>query len=189
MGEGIFDIKQAKKLDNPDRIKELKPLNLLRDVAGITKGYICIDFGSGTGTFALPMAELVGDEGTVYSIDNSVTMLSYIRAKNPPPNLILINSDVDKTGLNDRIADICLLAFILHEVKKPDYLVAEAFRLLKPGGRIIIVEWKADLDSPGPPRRRRISSKQIKQLFGQFGLAMISYIEWTNNHYVIIGMK
>ena len=55
MGEGIFDIKQAKKLDNPDRINELKPLNLLRDLAGITNGYTCIDFGSGTGTFALPM--------------------------------------------------------------------------------------------------------------------------------------
>ncbi|MFC2033081.1 class I SAM-dependent methyltransferase [Chloroflexota bacterium] len=189
MGEGIFDTKQAKKLDNPGRINELKPLNLLRDLAGITNGYTCIDFGSGTGTFALPMAELVGDEGKVYSIDNSDTMLSYIRAKNPPPNLVLVNSDVERTGLNDELADICLLAFILHEVKKPGNLLSEAFRLLKPGGRIVIVEWKASLDSPGPPRRSRISQEQIEQLFRQVSLAMISYIEWTDNHYVAIGKK
>ncbi len=189
MNEGIFDIRQAHKLDSPARIKELKPINLLKEVAGIGDGYTCVDFGSGTGMFALPMAELVGAKGKVYAIDNSDTMLSHIRAKKPPLNLMLINSDVDRTGLNDSMADTCLLAFILHEVKKPDNLIAEAFRLLKPGGSVVIVEWKADLDSPGPPRKKRISRKQIEQLFGQVGLAMISYIEWTDNNYVIIGNK
>ena len=189
MSEGIFDSRQASKLDNPGRIKELKPVELLRDVVVITMGYTCIDFGSGTGTFALPMVELVGGEGKVYAIDNSDVMLSHIRAKNPPPNIILINREVDKTGLNDKIADICLLAFILHEVKKPDYLIAEAFRLLKPEGRIIIVEWKPDLESPGPPRRIRISNEQIEQLFGQVGLTMMSYNEWTDNHYIAMGKK
>ncbi|MFC1944513.1 class I SAM-dependent methyltransferase [Chloroflexota bacterium] len=163
MSEGIFDTRQANKLDNPSRIEELKPLELLRDIAGISTGYTCADFGSGTGIFALPMTELVGDEGKVYAIDNSDVMHSHLRAKNPPPNLRIINSDVNETDLNDSIADICLLAFILHEVKRPDLLIAEATRLLKPGGSIIIVEWKADRDSPGPPRHIRISGEQIKQ--------------------------
>jgi len=167
MSEGIFDIKQANKLDNRDRIKELKPLELLRDIAGIKTGYTCVDFGSGTGTFALPMTELVGDEGKVFAIDNSDLMFTHIRAKNPPSNLILINSDVNKTGLSDGIADICLLAFILHEVKTPDHLITETHRLLKPGGRIVIVEWKEDLDSPGPPRRVRISNEKNKAITGK----------------------
>ncbi|MFC1916944.1 class I SAM-dependent methyltransferase [Chloroflexota bacterium] len=188
MSEGIFDTKQAYKLDNPGRIKELKPLELLRDIAAITTGYTCIDFGSGTGTFALPMADLVGDEGKIYAIDNSVEMLAHIKAKNPPPNLILLNSDVQKTGLSDQMADICLLAFIIHEVKKPENLISEAFRLIKPEGRIVIVEWKAELDSPGPPRRKRFSQEQIERLFGQVGLA-VSYIEWSINHYIAISNK
>ena len=84
------------------------------------------------------------------------------------------------------IADICLLAFILHEVKKPEYLIAEASRLLKPGGKIIIVEWRADLNSPGPPHQKRISNEQIKQLSEKVGLAMVSHLEWSDNHYIAI---
>ena len=94
MNEGIFDIRQAGKLDSSARIKELKPLKLLKDIAGIVAGYTCVDFGSGTGTFALPMAELVGVKGKLYAIDNSDTKLSHIKSKTPHPHLILTNSDV-----------------------------------------------------------------------------------------------
>lgn len=187
MDEGIFDIKKAHKLDSQDRIRELRPREILTDVAGVIRGMMCIDFGSGTGIFALPMADLVGTEGKVYAIDNSVEMLAHIRARNPPPNLKLIHNDVTRTGLNSQIADICLLAFILHELKEPASLITEAFRLLKPNGRLIIVEWKAELDTPGPPRKIRISKEQIVQLFSQNGLTLTSYVNWSQNHYIAVG--
>jgi len=189
MNEGIFDIKQAHKLDSPGRARDLRPRELLKDVAKIGKGDTCVDFGSGTGAFALLMAELAGSKGKVYAVDNSAEMLEHIRAKNPPANLTLINSDVTKTGLNARIADICLLAFILHEIKQPDNLVAEAFRLLKSEGRLVVVEWKAELDSPGPPRKKRISKEQIARLFSQTGLTLESFIDWSPNHYLASGIK
>ena len=187
MAEGIFDVRKAHKLDSPGRLKDLRPRELLKDIAGITSGNTCIDFGSGTGMFAIPMAELVGIKGEVYAIDNSKEMLAKIRAKNPPKNLILIDSDVGQTSLNSQIADLCLLAFILHEVKDPNSIIAEAFRLLKRSGRLVIVEWKAELNAPGPPRNKRISREQIVQLFYQNSLTLISYIEWSQNHYVTVG--
>jgi ubiquinone/menaquinone biosynthesis C-methylase UbiE len=189
MNEGIFDIKQAKKLDNLERIRDLRPQELLRNVAGIHNGNTCVDFGSGTGIFALPMAELAGSKGKVYAIDNSLEMLAHIRAKNPPDNLTLLHIDVEQTGLDSRIADICLLAFILHEIKKPSNLITEAFRLLKSDGRLVVVEWKADFDSPGPPRKIRISQEQIIQLFSHVGLTLARYIDWSQNHYVAVGKK
>ena len=187
MNEGVFDTKQAHKLDNPSRIRELRPYELLKNAAGVIKGMTAVDFGSGTGTFAIPMAALVGDAGKVYAIDNSVEMLSHIKAKNPPKNLVLLNNDVERTELPDQIADICLLAFILHEVKQPSNLISEAFRLLKPLGRLVIVEWKVDLDSPGPPKKKRLSQEKIRQLLRRIGMVLDSYTEWTANHYVAIG--
>jgi ubiquinone/menaquinone biosynthesis C-methylase UbiE len=157
VGEGIFNIKHACKLD--------------------------------TGMFALPMAELVGSKGRVYAIDNSEQMLAHIKSKNPPANLILVNSDVRRTGLSNQIADMCLLAFILHEVKEPSGVIAEASRLLKSDGRLIIIEWKADFDSPGPPRKRRISKEQIEQFFGHTGVMLDNYIDWSLNHYVVSGSR
>ena len=189
MNNGIFGTKQVNKLDNLGRIAELKPNELLKNNAGIVNGMISIDFGSGTGIFALPMADLVGNEGKVYAIDNSMEMLSYIRGKNPPTNLTLLHSDVKQTGLNSRIADICLLAFILHEINEPDSLIVEAFRLLKNDGKLIIIEWKADFNSPGPPRKRRISKEQIMRFFSQTGLTLENYIDWSQNHYVAVGKK
>jgi len=189
MNDGCFDVKRASKLDSEGRIKELRLHEFLKDVARVTEGMVCIDFGSGTGTFALPMARCVGDNGKVYAVDSSAEMLGHIRAKNPPLNLVLVQRDVAQTGLDDQIADICLLAFILHEVKQPDNLIAEAFRLLKPGGRLLVVEWKADLESPGPPKSRRITRGQIEQLFGQAGLSLVEYLDWSRNHYVATGSK
>jgi ubiquinone/menaquinone biosynthesis C-methylase UbiE len=189
MTEGHFDPKRAPGLDSQDRIKELRPYELLKDIAGIKPGMTCIDLGSGTGTFSFPMLLCVGSEGIVYAIDDSDEMLEYIRAKNPPPNLILAHGDVSHTGLDNEIADFCLLSSILHEVDRPANLVVEAFRLLKPGGRVLAVEWKADLDSPGPPQIRRLSREKVEQLFKHADLHNFRYLDWSRNHYVVTGDK
>jgi ubiquinone/menaquinone biosynthesis C-methylase UbiE len=189
MDNGCFDIGRASKLDSEGRINELRPNELLKDVARIVSGMVCIDFGSGTGTFSLPMAQLVGNKGKVYAIDKSADMLEHIRAKKTPTNLILIKRDAEQTGLESGIADFCLMAFILHEVKSPHSVITEASRLLKPGGSVMVVEWKSRLDSPGPPRSSRIAKEQIELLFRQAGLAFVEHIEWSKNHYVVIGHK
>jgi ubiquinone/menaquinone biosynthesis C-methylase UbiE len=189
MSSHCFDVKQAAKLDSEGRLKDLRLDEFVKDVARVAEGMVCIDFGSGTGTFALPLAQYAGNSGKVYAVDNSAEMMGHIQAKKPPPNVVLVQRDVTQTGLDDQIADICLLAFILHEVKQPESLVAEAARLLKPQGRLLVVEWKAELESPGPPKSRRITREQIQQLFGQAGLSLVEYRDWSGNHYIAIGSK
>lgn len=187
MNDGCFNIKQAAKLDGEDRLKELRLLELLRDVAGVSPGMVCIDFGSGTGVFALPMADLVGSDGKVYAVDRSAEMHGHIRAKNHPANVILVESDVTQTGLYSQLADVCLLAFILHEVKQPSILMAEATRLLKPGGKAVVVEWRADSVLRGPPLSKRITRTHIEEIFEQSGLTVAEYRDWSVNHYVATG--
>jgi ubiquinone/menaquinone biosynthesis C-methylase UbiE len=189
MTEGHFDTKRARFLDSEERIKEMRPYQLLKDTAGVTSGMTCIDLGCGTGTFSFPMLLCVGSEGIVYAIDDSAEMLERIRAKNPPPNLIVVHGDVSRTGLDNEIADFCLLSSILHEVEQPANLLAEAFRLLKPDGKLLLIEWKADLDSPGPPQIRRLSRENVEQLFKQADFQNFQYIDWSQNHYVTLVSK
>jgi len=185
MREGHFDPRIAPVLDSDERLKELRPHQLLKDKAGVKPGWTCIDLGSGTGTFSLRMLSCVGDKGTVYAVDDSEEMLTRIKAKNPPPNLILVHADVRHTGLKDDIADFCLLASILHEVDQPADLLAEAFRLLKPGGRILDLDWKAELDTPGPPQRRRLSQQKIEGILRQTGFTNMEYSDWSRNYYTV----
>ena len=187
--EGIFDTKHAPMLDADWRVKELQPEKLIKETVRVKDGDTCVDFGSGTGTFALPMAEAVGKEGRVYAVDNSERMHEHIKSKNPPPQLIPVRAEVLKTGLDSETTDICFLAFILHEVKEPDKLIAEAYRVLKPKGRMVVLEWRADADIPMPPKHRRISREKIEELFGQINLTLTDYIERTERHYAAIGEK
>lgn len=184
-----FDPRKARILESEGRLKELRPQQLITDLGGVTAGMTCIDFGSGTGLFSLLMAEYAGDKGVVYAVDDSAEMLEYIRAKNPPANLRLVERDAVQTGLDNQIGDLCLLAFLLHEVHSPDILIHEVFRLLKPGGKVLVVEWKAELDSPGPSRKERISREHLKNLFNLAGLGSFEYVDWSANYYVATGRK
>jgi len=176
------------RLEGEGRIKELKPHDLLKE-AGLKEGMTCVDMGCGTGVFSIPMAEIAGNSGKVYGVDDSSDLLDYLSEKNPPTNLLLIKADVRDTGLESSTADFCLLAFILHEINDHEKLLAEAYRLLKPGGIITVVEWRADRDTKGPPKDIRLSRDDLKQLFNIYKFQGFNYLEWTENHYVATGLK
>ena len=54
---------------------------------------------------------------------------------------------------------------------------------------MLIVEWKEELDSPGPPRKVRLAEKQVRQLFDRAGFKDFEYIDWTVNTYLAVGTK
>ena len=185
----MFDISRAAKLDIPGRITELKPAKLLKEIAHIKKGMICVDLACGTGTLAIPMAELTGIKGKVYAVDRSPEMLEHLRHKNPPENIVTVQSDVANTGLGNEIADFCLMAFILHEVEKPESIIKEAGRLLKPGGRIMVIEWREDRDSPGPSPQVRVKRPLVKRLFEENGFSDGEFVNWSENYYTALAGK
>ena len=185
----MFDINRADKLDISSRIDELKPVGLLRDIARIKPAMICVDLACGTGTLAIPMAELTGVKGRVYAVDRSAEMLEHLRHKRPPDNIITVQSDVANTGLDNEIADFCLMAFILHEVEKPESIILEASRLIKPGGLAMVIEWREDRNSPGPPRQIRVKKTYLNQIFGERGFSDCDFIDWSDNYYVALSMK
>jgi ubiquinone/menaquinone biosynthesis C-methylase UbiE len=81
------------------------------------------------------------------------------------------------------------MSSILHEVDRPDKLVAQAYRLLKLGGRVLVLDWKAELDSPGPPQRLRLSQEKVEDLLQQSGFINVKYSDWSRNYYVVLADK
>ncbi len=185
---GRFDTSRPGRLNNVERIQELRPVELLKDFAGLNPGMTCVDIGSGTGVFSSRMIEIVGPAGTVFAVDKSVSMLNYLKSLNLPGNLRLVQADASRTGIDSACADMCLAAFILHEVNSPTEILAEAHRLLKPGGMIVVVEWRMDTNH-GPLHHIRISPDKAKALFLQVGFLYEKQADWSLNHYVIAGKK
>ena len=188
METGRFDTSRGDRLNNPERIKELRPLQVIKEVGGVKPGMTCVDFGAGTGVFALPMAEIAGPNGPVYAIDSSQDMLLLLEAKGPPPNLKRVKSDVAATGLANETADFCLCSLILHEVDSPQSIIAETYRVLKPGGTLVIIEWKMETDW-GPPRSVRIPLETMKGFFRDTGIEFGEYLDWSHNFCIVTGKK
>ena len=186
--DGIFKTEQAAMLDGAEREKELRPGELLRDRLAARPGLTGVDLGSGTGMYAIPMAAL-SRTGTVYAVDKAEVMHGHLREKDPPANLRTVTADVTATGLPDGIADVVTAGFILHEIKDPVRLVREAARLMKPGGRLAVIDWREDTEFIGPPRSRRISRERVEEMFEASGLTFDDYIDWTDNHFVALGTK
>ena len=93
------------------------------------------------------------------------------------------------TGLDDSIADVCFLRLLLHEVEQPEKVLAEAYRLLKPGSKTVALEWRYEPDTQGPPQSERISKDEIEQLFNQAGYLNRRYKEWTESLYLFTSSK
>lgn len=189
MAEGHFNTRTAFKLEREDRVKELRPDELLGNYAGLHNGMSCIDLGCGTGTFSFAMAKIIGDNGLICAIDDSEKMLGFLQKRNPPDNIVVIKGDVLHAPIKSGIADFCLLALILHELKDHKALIAEVNRLLKPEGKIMVLEWKANLRSPGPPKKRRIAVNYLNELLSQSNFTEILYKEWSFHHYMVMAVK
>lgn len=163
--EKKFNPRWKKCLDDPKRRRLLDPGNILKNI-GIEEGQVIVDVGAGTGYFSFPMAELVGDTGRVYAVDINQEMLDTLEQRSKEfqfPNIEMILSSEDKIGLPDDVADMAIMVNVLHELKGTATL-EEARRLLKSGGRLVIIDWKKKVELRGPPSFIRLKTEKARSI-------------------------
>ena len=109
---------------------------------GVRTGLVVLDFGCGSGRYVIPAAKLVGDKGRAYALDISMRALDRVEKKAKEEgleNVVRIHASVDEgIQLEDEIIDLMLMIDVLQEINKKEDLLAEAFRILKPDGVLII---------------------------------------------------
>ncbi len=155
-----FSPDRAERLERPERYSLLPPLEiLLRFGAG--EGMTIIDVGAGTGFFTRAAAQIVGPAGEVVAADISEEMLGFLRETDLPENVRPVHSREYSVPLPDRTGDMVLAAFVVHEASDRARFLAELKRLLKPGGRLLIIEWKKQEEEHGPPQGERLDEKDL----------------------------
>ncbi len=147
------------KLDSPRR-RELLPPEKVLAMAGVKPGDIVTDFGCGIGYMTIPASDIVGDEGRIIAIDISEKMLEELRQRaGDRRNIIMINSSQLAIP-----SDVILLVNVLHEIPDPEAFLSDSFDTLKPGGRLVIVDWEKRQTSMGPPVQERLSKEEILRM-------------------------
>lgn len=125
-----------------------------------------VEIGCGYGTFTIPASKQIS--GNLYSFDVEKDMLVIVKEKLTNQhinNVILEHRDVltQTTGLTDNSIDYVMLFNILHHDSPIDFFV-EAFRILKPKGKVVILHWRSDISTPrGPDLSIRPKPDQILQ--------------------------
>ncbi len=161
----------------------------------IRPGNIIADFGCGTGYFTFPLAEKVKDEGKVYALDILADKLEAIesQAKVSGINNVEVKrvnlEKVGGSGLEDESIDWVFLVNMLFQNPDKGTVLAEAKRVLKPGAKIVVVEWKKEETSLGPKADTRISKEEIEELAKNNQFSITNDLNVDDFHYGIVLSK
>ncbi|MFA5155723.1 MAG: methyltransferase domain-containing protein [Patescibacteria group bacterium] len=166
------------------------------DKMGIAERQQVAELGCGNfGFFVFPLARLVGRYGRVYAVDILKSTLDEIRKEAKTDNLpqivpIWSNLEIFKaTNIPVGSLDNALLVNVIHQSDKRLEIIREAMRLLKRGGKLLIVEWK-NIDIPiGPGPERRVRLEALKAAAPKIGLGIKEEFEAGPYHYGLILTK
>lgn len=158
-----FDPRHKDRLLSEDRHTRLQPRALLRSL-GLKPGDSLADIGCGPGFFTIPAAEIVGPEGLVVAADIQGEMLTAVRvraAEQGLHNVRLVKTSESDVPLRAETFDVVLAAFMLHEVPRHATFLRKMALLLKPNGRLAVIEWQKHETEFGPPLEDRIAPDEL----------------------------
>jgi ubiquinone/menaquinone biosynthesis C-methylase UbiE len=167
-----FDPKHASRLENPDRLVELPPANIIALLA-LGGCETVVDFGAGTGMYSLPVAEALPG-GRLVAVDEHAELLGMIRDKlaaRPPAGRVdLVLNDHGALPLADGEADHVFMVNVLHHIHDEPGVLVELVRVLAPGGRLVVVDY-AQMDRPvGPPNDHVLSLDEARAVLRGIGV-------------------
>lgn len=159
---------------------------------GLSDGMTVGDFGAGSGHYARAAAGVVGDGGRVYAIDIQEHVLTHAHRNSNQHHQRIIKTlwgDIERPGgtsLRGHTLDAVILANILFQIERRDGLIAEIKRTLKPGGKLLVVDWAGSYGGLGPPHDHVITEHVAEELFIGEGFHKVKSFRAGPHHYGIL---
>lgn len=164
-----FDPVHMAILEDESR-REILDVDKILDAVGPFVGRSVADVGCGPGYFSIPISKMIGPDGDVYAIDMERAMLEKLKDNIVAQSGIhLIQSDEENIPeVKSNSVDSCFVVNVLHELEGNQTL-REAYRILRPGGNLMLIDWKKVKMDFGPPYTIRISERDAKRRCADVG--------------------
>jgi ubiquinone/menaquinone biosynthesis C-methylase UbiE len=159
-----------------DNREQQERCSLMLANLGLKRGMTVCDMGCGNGFYSLQMAKLIGAQGQVLAVDIQPEMLELLKkraAEAQLKNVKPILGSVVDPKLPDRKVDLVLLVDVYHEFSHPERMLAALRKSLAPGGKIVLVEFRAeDPEVPILPLHK-MSKQQINKELPPNGFKLV----------------
>lgn len=153
----------AASLDDPRRDEYQKPDEVIAALQ-VKPGQVVADIGAGTGYFSVRLARAVGDTGRVFAVDVSADMAQHLNRRIRDaniPNIVGVLAPADDPLLREQSVDLIFICDVWHHVEQQEAYLAHLRRALKPGGRLVMIDFqKRDLPV-GPPVEMKIAKEDL----------------------------
>lgn len=157
----------AKVLEDPSRDEWQKPHEVVTAL-DLKATDVVADIGAGTGYFARRFAR---HASKVYAVDIDRELLAVIQ-KDAQPNLTVVLAAPDDPRLPEQSADVIFFCDVLHHIENRQAYYVKLSRVLKPGGRIVVIDFYKKPLPVGPPESMKLSEKEVITEFQKAGFGL-----------------
>ena len=187
----VMSAEGADWLDRSERRGEEDPDRAL-DLLAIPKGAAVADVGAGSGYMTVKLSTRVGPTGRVYATDIQPEMLRLLGRRltiQQVTNVILVQGAVDDPRLPQSAVDLELLVDVYHEFSAPQAMLRHLRDALKPGGRLVLLEYRKE--DPSIPIRpeHKMSVAEAKLEIEAEGYALSRIDESLPRQHVLVFTK
>lgn len=162
----------------------------------IMPGQHVADLGAGSGFYVIEAAKAVGEAGHVYAVDVQKELLPRIKAnaeKEHLHNISVIWGNLETLGgthIPSGSIDAVIVSNVLFQIEDRDGFVSEIKRIIKPSGRVLVVEWEESEKGAGPLPHMVVKKEDARSLFMTAGFVHERDISAGTHHYgFILRMK
>lgn len=195
MGRPIADVMSFRGADwlfRAERVAEEQPEKML-DSLGIEPGMVVADVGAGAGYNTMRLAKRVGKTGKVLATDLQPQMLMMLRRNVKQAGVAQVVQPVLCTQTDPKLpesaVDLILMVDVYHEASDPDASLEGWKKALKPGGRIVFVEYRAEDPSVPIKPEHKMSVAQVRKEVEPHGLVFRESKEFLPWQHIIIFEK
>lgn len=183
----VMSHRGAAWLERPDREREERPAVLI-DALELAPTDVVADLGAGTGYFTFRIAPLV-PEGRVLAVDIQPEMLRIIEDRAVTEgfaNVAPVLGSETGPGLRPQVADLTLIVDAYHEFSHPAEMLAGIYTATRPGGRLVLVEYRAeDPDVPIRPLHK-MTERQVRREVEAAGFRFVENIDVLPQQHLLV---
>jgi ubiquinone/menaquinone biosynthesis C-methylase UbiE len=173
-----FDPMHAPRLEDATRLEELPPATVV-GLLGLSGTETVVDYGAGTGVYTIAIAGAL-PAGRLYAVEALPELVALLRQKITPElesRICVVETQDNVVPLDAGEADVVVMVDVLHHLHDHPEALEEVTRILRPGGRFVVVDW-TDSDRPlGPPPSHALSKTATLEILAGMGLDVIELHE------------